>query len=78
MRWSWGGMPMPSVAVTRLDKPYSWGGAGNIMLIGRPAMVDPEKGTEVYSADAWTGKFPRVIHKHQENVGHIVRISCAR
>lgn len=62
-----GGMPMPSVAVTRLDKPYGWGGAGNIMLVGRPAMVDPKKGTEVYSADAWTGKFPRVIHKHQEN-----------
>lgn len=62
-----GGMPMPSVAVTRLDRPYGWGGAGNIMLVGRPAMVDPKEGTEVYSADAWTGKFPRVIHKHQEN-----------
>jgi len=62
-----GGMPMPSVAVTRLDRPYGWGGAGNIMLVGRPALVDPKKGTEVYSADAWTGKFPRVIHKHQEN-----------
>lgn len=62
-----GGMPMPSVAVTRLDRPYGWGGVGNIMLVGRPAMVDPKKGTEVYSADAWTGKFPRVIHKHQEN-----------
>lgn len=22
-----GGMPMPSVAITRLDRPYEWGGA---------------------------------------------------
>ncbi len=58
-----GGMPLPSVAVTRLDKPYSWGGADGIALVGRPEMVDPKKGTEVYSRDAWTGNFPRVEHK---------------
>lgn len=58
-----GGMPMPSVAITRLDRPYGWGGAGNIMLVGRPALVDPKAGTEVYSRDAWTGNFPRVVHK---------------
>lgn len=58
-----GGMPLPSVAVTRLDKPYSWGGAGNIMLVGRPAMVDPKEGTEVYSRDAWTGNIPHLLHK---------------
>lgn len=34
-----GGMPMPSVAVTRLDRPYRWGGAGNIMLVGVPRWV---------------------------------------
>lgn len=62
-----GGMPMPSVAVTRLDKPYGWGGGNNLYLIGRPELVDPAKGTEVFSADAWTGKFPRVVHKHVEN-----------
>jgi len=62
-----GGMPLPSVAVTRLDKPYSWGGADGIALVGRPELVDPRRGTEVYSADAWTGKFPRVVHKHIEN-----------
>ena len=39
-----GGMPMPSVAVTRLVRPYEWGGAGAINLIGKPEMVDPRKG----------------------------------
>ncbi|MGN0821000.1 MAG: hypothetical protein ACI4OX_04390, partial [Akkermansia sp.] len=62
-----GGMPMPSVAITRLDRPYEWGGASAINLIGRPEMVDPKKGTEVYGADAWTGKFPRITHKHIES-----------
>ncbi len=55
-----GGMQMPSVAVTRLDKPYEWGGAGYINLIGKPEMVDPRKGADVYSADAWAGTMPFV------------------
>lgn len=55
-----GGMPMPSVAVTRLDRPYEWGSAGNINLIGKPEMVDPRKGADVYSADAWAGTMPLV------------------
>ena len=55
-----GGMPMPSVAVTRLDRPYEWGGAGYINLIGKPEMVDPRKGADVYSADAWAGTMPLV------------------
>lgn len=58
-----GGMPVPSVAVTRLDQPYSWGGDGSIYLIGRPGMIDPKRGAEVYSRDAWTGKMPYLVHK---------------
>lgn len=58
-----GGMPVPSVAVTRLDQPYSWGGDGSIYLIGRPGMIDPKGGAEVYSRDAWTGKMPYLVHK---------------
>lgn len=58
-----GGMPLPSVAVTRLDKPYSWGSEKHIYLVGRPELVDPRKGTEVYSRDAWTGNIPHLLHK---------------
>jgi len=58
-----GGMPVPSVAVTRLDQPYSWGGDDSIYLIGRPGMIDPKGGAEVYSRDAWTGKMPYLVHK---------------
>ena len=58
-----GGMPVPSVAVTRLDQPYSWGGDDSIYLIGRPGMIDLKGGAEVYSRDAWTGKMPYLVHK---------------
>ena len=57
-----GGMPLPSVAVTRLDKPYSWGSEKHIYLVGRPELVDPKRGTEVYSRDAWTGNIPHLLH----------------
>lgn len=52
-----GGMPMPSIAVTRLDRPYDWG-RGEVALVGAPGMVDPQAGTDVYGGDAWTVMFP--------------------
>ncbi|MGN1309413.1 MAG: hypothetical protein ACI4XO_06190, partial [Akkermansia sp.] len=60
-----GGMPMPSVAITRLDRPYEWGGAGAINLIGRPEMVDPKKRSKVYMHDAYTGTMPPVKYKRK-------------
>ena len=55
-----GGMPLPSVAVTRLDRPYRWGNEDkDVTLVGRPEMVDPERGTQVYERDAWTGSIPQ-------------------
>ena len=62
-----GGMPMPSVAVTRLDKPYSWGGTDGIMLVGRPEMVDPRKRAKVYMHDAYTGKMPPVMYRKKND-----------
>ena len=54
-----GGMPLPSVAVTRLDRPYSWGDdETSVTLVARPDMVDPRRGTDVYARDAWTGRMP--------------------
>ncbi|MGN0869467.1 MAG: hypothetical protein ACI4O9_08110 [Akkermansia sp.] len=64
-----GGMPMPSVAVTRLDRPYEWGGAGGINLIGKPEMVDPRKKSKVYMHDAYTGKMPPVMYRKKNTEG---------
>ncbi len=56
-----GGMPMPSIAVTRLDKPYAWGGDDNIYLVGEPSLVDPEQGNvQVGTADLYSGTFPKL------------------
>lgn len=54
-----GGMPVPSVAITRLDRPYQWGDTEEMVtLVGSPDLVDPARGAEVYSRDAWTGRVP--------------------
>lgn len=56
-----GGLPKPSIAITRLDKPYSWGHSERVYLIGKPELADPQKGNLVYDRDAWTGKGPFLL-----------------
>ena len=56
-----GGLPKPSIAITRLDKPYSWGYSERVYLIGKPELADPQKGNLVYDRDAWTGKGPFLL-----------------
>lgn len=56
-----GGLPKPSIAITRLDKPYSWGYSERVYLVGRPELADPQKGNLVYDRDAWTGKGPFLL-----------------
>ena len=54
-----GGLPMPSMAVTQKDIPFSW---GDIDLIGKPENFNPATNSlnDLYSADAYTvrGKEP--------------------
>ena len=56
-----GGLPKPSIAITRLDKPYSWGYSERVYLIGKPELADPQKGNLGYDRDAWTGKGPFLL-----------------
>ncbi len=59
-----GGMPLPSIAVTRTDKPYAWGSpSSSLTLIAGSELADPEQGNDVYTADAYTGVFPSVVNK---------------
>lgn len=70
-----GGMPMPSVAVTRLDRPYEWGGAGAINLIGKPEMVYPKR----EPGQAWTrGKMDTTAYLLVEKVRAIIAGSRER
>jgi len=56
-----GGLPSPSIAVTKADTPH--GGFGNITLIGKPQKFDPavDSRNKVYSADAYTPRGPKPI-----------------
>lgn len=53
-----GGLPMPSLAITKRDIPF--GDFGEITLIGDKGMVDPRKSraNEVFSRDAYTVRKP--------------------
>lgn len=51
-----GGMPVPSIAITRLDKPYSRGNGDAINLIGVPRLGQPGPGNRVYFHDARGGR----------------------
>lgn len=61
-----GGLPLPSIAVTRLDKPYTWGGQENIYLVGSPSLADPTQGVEIHDRDMWSGVFPELKWNQRE------------
>ncbi len=57
-----GGLPMPSIGVTKTDVPFD--SFGDISLIGRPEQFDPKKAVnKVYSADAYTARAPSPVRK---------------
>ena len=58
-----GGLPMPSLAITKADIPHS--NFGDITLVFGKETIDPKanKKNKVYSADAWTPTFPSVEYE---------------
>lgn len=57
-----GGMPVPSVAITKYDIPFV--DFGEISFIGAADMVDPESGeVKVLTSDAWTPTVPEKEYK---------------
>ena len=63
-----GGLPMPSLAITKADIPHS--NFGDITLIFGRETIDPKvnRKNKVYSADAWTPVFPRVEYEADSKV----------
>ena len=56
-----GGIPSPSIAVTKADQPFS--GFGQIQLIGKPEKFDPaiDPRNKIYSSDAYTPRAPKKL-----------------
>ena len=63
-----GGMPMPSIAVTKSSIPHT--NFGDITLVMDKRSIDPKANRKniVYSADAWTPTFPAVEYEADEVV----------
>ena len=63
-----GGLPMPSIAITKASIPHD--NFGEITLILGKDSIDPKKNKKnvVYSADAWTPTFPMVEYEADSNV----------
>lgn len=63
-----GGLPMPSIAITKAEIPHE--NFGEITLILGKDSIDPKanKKNVVYSADAWTPVFPRVEYEPDAKV----------
>lgn len=61
-----GAFPMPSIAVTKADIPHTR--FGEITLVMNKSAIDPETDSRnaVYSADAWTPRFPSIKYKANE------------
>jgi hypothetical protein len=56
-----GGIPSPSIAVTKSDQPFT--GFGKIQLIGKPEKFDPliDPRNKIYSADAYSPRAPKKL-----------------
>lgn len=63
-----GGLPMPSLAITKRDIPF--GDFGEITLIGGKGMIDPRKSraNEVFSRDAYTVRKPVVNYEEPAKI----------
>ena len=65
-----GGMPVPSLAINKIENPIS--GFGDISLIGSKEMAIPSAKNPVYKSDAYTKRAPtidyNIDYKSQENL----------
>ena len=64
-----GGLPMPSIAVTKENLPFD--SFGDISLIGKPSSFDPKanRANKAYSADAYTARAPSPVRVASKKAG---------
>jgi hypothetical protein len=56
-----GGIPVPSIGITKLSSPFT--DFGEITLIADKGMIDPENSVPVFDRDAYTARFPEFNYK---------------
>lgn len=55
-----GGIPVPSLAVTKKGTPLT--GFGEVTLIGSKDLVDPKTGAKVFGADIYSPRYPQISY----------------
>ncbi len=71
-----GGLPVPSLAVSKVDNPLL--GFGDVTLVGNPNMAKPSGSNPVYRADAYTTRRPKpeiVVNKEAEDFAETLTTS---
>ncbi len=78
-----GGLPVPSLAITRPDIPFT--NFGDISLIAPVSMIDPKQNKEskVFDADVYSPRYPKAIYetdvkKFNEFVGLLENLNGGR
>ena len=66
-----GGIPSPSVAISKADDPLT--GFGDISLLGSPEMAIPSGKNPVYRSDGYTGRMPGIVVQPDDKTREIVR-----
>ena len=56
-----GGLPVPSLAITKADAPMQ--NFGEITLLGDVNMADPKQGIKAYGADIYSPRYPNVTYQ---------------
>lgn len=59
-----GGLPLPSIAISRTEYPLE--NFGDISLLGKSDLVDPKiRGNKVFNADAYTPRYPTINYSYK-------------
>ncbi|MBP7484959.1 MAG: hypothetical protein KA781_06595, partial [Aquabacterium sp.] len=61
-----GGLPVPSLAITKAESPMK--NFGEITLLGDVNMADPRQGIKAYGADIYSPRYPRVTYQFTPNM----------
>lgn len=74
-----GGLPMPSLAIARIDQG-GFENFGEITLLANRDMVDPkiDKAAKVYNADAYSPRYPGVEYKYDDKAMRAFAAEAAR
>jgi hypothetical protein len=66
-----GGIPSPSIAISKADDPLTT--FGDISLLGPPEMAIPSGRNPVYRGDAYSSRMPQVVIQPDDKTRRIVR-----